>query len=106
MKLFKIEDFKGGWFIGDFEPTAYRTAACEVCRKLHHKGEKWDKHFHRVATEINCIISGTMTLKDTLLQTGDVFVLEPNEIADPEFLSDCLLIVVKVPSIPGDKYVV
>jgi len=39
------------------------------------------------------------------LKAGDVFKINPGEIADPVFLKDCELIVVKVPSVPGDKYV-
>jgi len=39
------------------------------------------------------------------LVTGDVFIIEPGKIVKPIFHTDCELIVVKVPSIPGDKYV-
>jgi quercetin dioxygenase-like cupin family protein len=95
---------KGGWFIGDFEPSAYRTNNCEVCYKKHYKGEKWQTHVHKVATEVNYLVVGHMTIQDKDLKSGDVFVIEPNEIADPEFLEDCELVVVKVPSIIGDKY--
>ena len=45
-----------------------------------------------------------MILQNKKLISGDVFVIEPNEVADPIFLSDCKLIVIKTPSIPTDKY--
>ena len=35
---------------------------------------------------------------------GTIFVLEPNEVADPIFHEDCQVLCVKVPSIKGDKY--
>jgi len=36
--------------------------------------------------------------------TGPViFLLERNEIADPVFVTDCRVFVVKSPSVPGDK---
>ena len=35
---------------------------------------------------------------------GDVFVFDKGEIADPVFLEDCTLVVVKIPSIPSDKF--
>lgn len=104
MKIFSMQDMKGGWFVGDFEPSAYRTPNFEVCYKLHPKGEQWPTHYHKIATEINYIIRGKMTINGTVLNQGDVFVLEPYEVATPEFLEDCELIVVKTVSLSTDKY--
>jgi hypothetical protein len=39
-----------------------------------------------------------MKIQNTLFQAGDIFTLYPYEISDPEFLTDCELIVVKTPS--------
>jgi hypothetical protein len=38
MDIFKMKDMKGGWFIGDFQPTAFKTDQFEVCYKHHTKG--------------------------------------------------------------------
>lgn len=95
---------KGGWFIGNFNPAAYKTKEFEVCYKQHKKGEIWETHYHKIATEINFLISGSMIIQDTTLNAGDIFVMEPGEIADPTFLEDCSLVVVKTPSIKYDKY--
>ena len=68
-----------------------------------------------MAIEINFLLSGTMDMridtefKDSVSKTlvaGDIFVIYPNEIATPTFLTDCTLIVVKTPSIPNDKVIV
>jgi len=104
MKILNIEDFIGGWFIGDFEPSVLKTKDFEVCFKKHVKDEIWPKHYHRIATEINYLIKGEMIIQGKLLKTGNIFILEPNEWANPVFLQDCELIVVKTPSIKGDKY--
>jgi quercetin dioxygenase-like cupin family protein len=104
MKIHNIDEFKGGWFLGDFEPSLYKTCQFEVSYKRHAKGEVWPKHFHPIATEFNCLVQGAMVIQDIPLKPGDVFVIEPGEVADPVFLEDCHLIVVKIPSIPGDKY--
>jgi hypothetical protein len=45
-----------------------------------------------------------MIIQQTKIVPGDIFVLEPYEIADPQFLEDCVVLCVKIPSIPGDKY--
>ena len=104
MKRYRIEDMKGGWFVGNFEPTAYKTKAAEVCLKHHPKGEVWPSHYHAVATEINLLFRGNMRLNGNLLREGDVFVIEPGEVATPVFLSDCEIVVVKVPSLSNDKF--
>jgi quercetin dioxygenase-like cupin family protein len=104
MKKLHIDDMESGWFVGNFEPTMFKTKECEVCFKRHPKGEKWPEHYHAVSTEINYLIRGKMTIQGCELVAGDLFSLEPYEIADPVFLEDCELIVVKVPSAPGDKY--
>ena len=106
MKLYRMESMLGGWFVGNFEPTAHKTDKFEVSVKLHPKGEKWDVHYHKIATEVNAIISGEMSLQNTRLTTGDIFVLEPGEIADPIFHTDCTIVCVKTPSAKNDKYIV
>jgi hypothetical protein len=47
-----------------------------------------------------------MTIQNTLLVAGDIFVLEPGEIADPVFHKDCTIVCIKTPSLKGDKYIV
>ena len=97
-----IKDMVGGWFVGDFEPTAYKTKDFEVSYKLHPKGQEWDIHYHTDVTEINYVIKGKMILQNTELKTGDIFILNPFEIADPEFIEDTEIICVKTPSV-NDK---
>ncbi len=104
MKIYKQTDWFKGWFLGSFEPSAFKTNTCEACFKKHKKGEKWPVHYHKIATEINYLIHGKMTIQNIEFNAGDVFVIEPNEIANPEFIEDCELIVVKIPSVPNDKY--
>lgn len=106
MDIVKMKDMTGGWFIGDFEPTAYKTSEFEVCLKHHKSGEKWDKHYHKLGTEINYLVEGKMIIQDTELNAGDIFTIHPYEIADPIFLEDCKVLIIKTPSLPGDKYII
>jgi hypothetical protein len=103
MIIEKLENMTGGWFIGNFFPTAYVTSEFEVGYKLHQKNEKWDIHYHEKIKEINLLIRGEMIIQNTKLKKGDIFILEPYEIADPEFLEDCEIVCVKIPGIKGDK---
>ena len=104
MEIHKINDMVGGWFVGDFTPTAYKTKDFEVSYKLHPKGEEWDVHYHKEADEINFLFKGKMIIQGQELNEGDIFVIKKYEIADPIFLEDCHIVCVKTSSVKGDKY--
>lgn len=104
MKIHKLKDMFRGWFIGDFEPSALKTDKFEVGILTHKKGEYWPKHFHKEAIEINLLLDGHMIIRERELKSGDIFTIDPYEIADSVFLEDCTVIVIKTPSVPGDKY--
>lgn len=105
MKVGKLSDTFRGWVIGDFEPSLLRTKDFEVGVLKHPKGEKWPAHYHKISTEYNILVSGSMKLCDIELVAGDTFILEPFEIADPLFHEDCTIVCIKVPSDTKDKYI-
>lgn len=104
MEVYELTSFSKGWFIGDFEFPVLKSKQFEVCGKFHAKDEKWPIHTHRIATEYTYIIKGTMIIQGKTLRDNTVFVLEPYELADPVFVTDCYVVIVKIPSVPGDKY--
>jgi len=104
MKVFKIKDMTKGWFVGDFEPNAFSTKDCEVAYKEYKKGDKEEKHLHKIATEITLIIKGRVLMNETEYSEGDIILMEPGEATDFEALTDSSNVVVKVPSVRGDKY--
>ena len=106
MKVYDSKEMVRGWFLGNFEPSVYKTEDFEVGLLIHKEGEQWPTHYHKISTEINYLICGKMLLQGQELNSGDIFVIEPYEIADPIFLEDCQIICVKVPSSPSDKYIV
>lgn len=106
MDVNRIEDFTRGWIIGNFAPSLLRTKDFEVALLSHKKDEEWPAHYHKVATEYNLLVSGTMLLNDRRLVSGDIFTIYPMEVAIPKFLSDCYVLCIKTPSVPGDKSVV
>lgn len=106
MILGRLEDSIGGWYIGNFENAVYKTKSLEASFKIHKQGEKWDWHYHEHLDEINLIVRGKMTIQGKTLSAGDIFILEPMEIADPEFLEDCEIVCIKAPNFTNDKVVV
>ena len=106
MREYDVNYLIGGWFIGDFDKSVLKTTEFEVAYKTHYAGEHWESHYHAQAEEINYLIEGTMSINGSTLIGPTIFVLEKMEVADPIFITDVKLIVVKTPSIPGDKFTV
>ena len=102
--MHRLEDMKGGWFMGAFNPTALSTGAAEVAVKRYKAGDQEAWHVHRIATEVTVIVSGSVTMNGTQLVSGDIVVIEPGEGTDFQVLEDTITVVAKVPSMPGDKY--
>jgi quercetin dioxygenase-like cupin family protein len=104
MQVKRIEDMVGGWFVGNFDPSVLRTHDFEVGYKFHPKGEKWDVHYHKRSVEITYLIRGKMMIQGRELTSGDIFTIFPYEVANPVFLEDCEVVIIKTPSVVGDKY--
>lgn len=106
MKKFNIRDSIKGWFVGDFIPAAYSTKDCEVACKEYKEGTFEEKHMHKVATEITLIIEGKVLMNGVEYKKGEIIVMEPGEATDFKALTDAKNVVVKIPSVKGDKYLV
>lgn len=106
MKIAKLEDMKGGWFIGNFEPSLFKTNDCEVAVKTYKKGDKEDAHYHKIATEYTCVVKGRVKMFDQILEAGSIIVVEPGEATAFEALEDAMNVVVKMPGANNDKYLV
>jgi len=106
MIIDKMDRMIRGWFVGDFEPSVFRTKDFEVGYLRFQKGRLDTPHYHAEVTEYNYVIRGAMIIQGKTLTQGDIFVLEKGDISDAVFLDDTELIVVKVPSVPNDKHFV
>lgn len=100
----KLCEMVRGWCIGDFEPSIIRTKDFELGILKHKKNEVWPRHYHKIATEYNILLSGSMWVCGEELLSGDIFVIHPNDISEPKFHEDCVIVCIKIPSVPGDKY--
>jgi quercetin dioxygenase-like cupin family protein len=104
MRVEKLSNMTRGWFVGDFSPTLVPTQAAEVAVKEYKAGDYEAWHFHKIATEITVILSGTVEMNGTQYTAGDMIVIEPNEGTDFRALTDAMNVVVKLPGAPNDKY--
>lgn len=104
MKKYKLDKFTRGWFIGNFEPSLFKTEQFEVAIKQYKKGDKETPHIHKVADEFSVVVKGSCKFNGEIFSVGDIIHIEPGEIAEFEALEDCVTTVIKTPSVIGDKY--
>ena len=105
MKTFKLNNMTRGWFVGDF-PCAFTTKDSEVAVMIYKAGDHEKKHMHKIATELTVVVEGRIKMNGVEYQKGDIILIEPGEATDFEALTDAVDVVVKVPSVMGDKYFV
>jgi len=104
MEKFNLKDMIGGWFIGNFTPSLYKTNDVEVAVKKYKMGDKENAHYHKVATEFTLIIDGVVKMSGKEYFSGEIIKINPNEITDFEAISDVTTVVVKLPGANNDKY--
>jgi quercetin dioxygenase-like cupin family protein len=106
MTVTELSAMTGGWFVGAFAPVALHSDVCEVACKRYRAGATEARHVHRVATELTLVVSGTVMMNGRTLVAGQIVRLEPGEDADFAAIEDAVTVVVKTPSVAGDKYVI
>ena len=105
MRTAKLSDMTKGWFVGNFQPTLYQTENVEVAVKTYKAGDHEIAHYHKIATEISVVISGTVEMNGIRYETGDIIVMEPGEVTDFLAVTDAVNTVVKIPGASNDKYI-
>lgn len=106
MERFNLQDFKGGWFLGNFSPAVYKTVDFEVSVKYFNAGDSEKAHFQKVASEITVVIAGVISLNEKKFSANDIVIIEPNEVAEFVSISESILVCIKFPSIPSDKIII
>lgn len=104
MRIEHLDDMVKGWFVGNFEPTIFKTNDCEVAVKSYKKGDKESKHYHKIATEITVVVKGRVKMFNQIFSEGDMIVVEPGEATSFEAVEDSMNVVVKLPGVNNDKY--
>lgn len=104
MEKFNLENYKGGWFIGDFAPTLVKTDQFEVACKYYKKGDSESAHIHKIATEFTLIAQGSVLMNNVLYKQAEIVKINKGESTDFLALEDSITFVVKIPSVKNDKY--
>jgi hypothetical protein len=103
MEKHRLTDFTKGWVVGNFEPSLLKENF-EVGIHRHHAGEFHQDHFHKKCVEINIVTSGEILINGQKFIKDDIFVFNPYEVSQVEYLTDVELVVIRNISDPTDKY--
>lgn len=104
MESFELNTFTKGWFVGAFTPTLAPISAAEVAIKSYRAGDCEERHHHKVAVELTAIVSGRVRMNDREFGAGQIVRIAPGESTDFVVLADTVTVVIKLPSVKGDKY--
>ena len=104
MRQEKLSEMVKGWFVGDFEPSLYKTSDVEVAVKHYRAGDSEEWHYHKIATELTVVVSGEVEMSGKRFGAGDIVVMEPGEGTAFRAVTDAVNVVVKLPGASGDKY--
>jgi anti-sigma factor ChrR (cupin superfamily) len=104
MRVARLDEMVKGWFVGGFEPTAYKTDAVEVALKEYDAGAYEERHHHKLATELTLIVNGEVEMNGKRYGAGDIVIVDRNESTDFRALTPVKTVVVKVPGAANDKY--
>ena len=104
MEIYKLEDMIKGWFIGDFEPSLYKTNDVEVGVKKYFAGDHENSHYHKIATEFTVIISGTIEMNGVQYFANEIVKIIPGTRTNFRAITDVITVVVKIPGANNDKY--
>lgn len=100
----KLSDFTRGWLVGDFDPSLIRTKDIEVAVQEYKEGDVERPHIHKEAIEYNLVIEGLVSFNDRLFGEDDIAVIEKGEESRFKAITDAKVLVIKTPSLIGDKY--
>jgi quercetin dioxygenase-like cupin family protein len=106
MKTDNIKNYIAGWIVGNFKKTLFSSEDVEVAIKHTPKDTSIERHYQKVATEYNYIVSGQVNANGVELSAGDIFTYAPGEITELEILEDTTIVVIKTPSLGYDDKVV
>jgi len=98
-----LDSMKRGWLVGNFEPSILKTDLFEVAYMRHKKDEYSAAHVHNELSEYNVLIHGKMKMNNEVIEKGNVFIVPKGMLTHTNFLEDCEVLCIKVPSVPSDK---
>ena len=105
MQRYDLNNMIGGWFVGNFEPSLFKTNDVEVAVKRYISGDYDSLHYHKIGTEYTVIVEGQVEMLGKTYNKNDMLVISPGESTDFLAITDAITVVVKIPGASNDKYI-
>ena len=105
IEVFNLKEMFKGWFIGNFEPTLFKTNDVEVGIKKYNEGDMESKHHHKIATEFTVILNGIVEMCGKKYTEGDIIKINPGVSTDFKAITNVVTVVIKIPGQTNDKYI-
>lgn len=104
LEKYKLEDMIRGWFIGNFNPSLFKTNEVEVAIQQYKAGDVEEIHYHKIATEFTVIVNGCVEMSGNEYTNGDIVKIKPGVATNFTAITDVTTVVVKIPGASNDKY--
>jgi hypothetical protein len=104
LEKYNLEDMFKGWFIGNFEPSLFKTNDVEIGVKKYKAGDYENAHFHKIATEFTVIVSGEVEMNGVVYKENEIIKIVPDVVTNFKAITDVITVVVKLPGANNDKY--
>ncbi len=105
MNVYNLKDFINWWFIGNFEPSLFKTDLFEIAVKKYKKWDKENSHHHKIATEYTIFNTWKFKMNNKIFWEWEIVEILPWNSTDFECIEDWSCTVVKIPCIMWDKYI-
>lgn len=99
-----LDNFIKGWLVGDFEQSIIKNKDVEVGVKYYNSGDKESKHVHLITDEYTIVLSGKIKMNDMEYCKKDIIYIQKGTFSKFECLENAIILVIKTPSNPKDKY--
>jgi dTDP-glucose pyrophosphorylase/mannose-6-phosphate isomerase-like protein (cupin superfamily) len=100
-----IQEFVRGRFVGNFNPTIYKTSFFEAALQHFTKDEPAPVHYHKKCKDYNFIVQGKLLVNNVPVDENDLIIFEPRQLFHAKFLTNCVLVNIKVPTSSNDVYI-
>ncbi len=102
MRCLSVDGVKNGFFVGDFEPSAFSSDHCEIAYRKYVKGS-FDGGFYRDRdTQILLITSGSIDVDGKEYSKGSIVIWEPLDIINIFAIEESEVVLMKFPGTKGD----
>lgn len=102
MEKINMKKMKRGYFIGDFEPSAFRTNQVEICYKGASKYTLDAGYYRKIDVQFIFLNRGTAEINGKKFKKFDLIKFEPGEVINIFALTNIEMTIIRFPGTKGD----